>query len=274
MTPRTPFRRKASNPEGRMALLDHFKELRNRLLLAAAAVFVGLCVGWYYYEDIADFLMQPVRDVAEARGLTITGPNFGAGGVTQPFTIKAKIAAVVGVILASPIWLWQFWAFILPGLYRREKMIALGYFLVAVPMFLVGCALAIWALPPAVTTLLGTFTPEGGENLIAAEPYFAFVGNFILWFGVAFLLPVVMVAINHAGLLSGRVMLKGWRWATVGVLVFAAMAAPDPMSMVTLTIPMMLMYFVACGIAMVRDKARRRKRPEWMDADADTASAL
>lgn len=273
MTLRTPFRRKASNPEGRMALLDHFKELRNRLLLAAAAVFVGLCVGWYYYEEIADFLMQPVVDVAEERGTELS-INFGAGGVTQPFTIKAKIAAVVGVILASPIWLWQFWAFILPGLYRREKLIAFGYFLVAVPMFLAGCLLAIWALPTAVKTLLANFIPQGGGNFTAAEPYFAFVGNFILWFGVAFLLPVVMVAINHAGLLSGRVMLKGWRWATVGVLVFAAMAAPDPMSMVTLTIPMMLMYFVACGIAMVRDKARRRKRPEWMDADADTASAL
>ncbi len=257
-----------------MALVEHFKELRNRAVIAAVAVVVGLCVGWYYYEAIASFLMEPVNEVARAKGKTVTGPNFGAGGVTQPFTIKAKIAAVVGVILASPIWLWQFWAFILPGLYRREKMIALGYFLAAVPMFLAGCLLALWALPAAVKALLQTFTPDGGENLIAAEPYFAFVGNFILWFGLAFLLPVIMVAVNHTGLVSGRAMLKGWRWATVFVLVFAALAAPEPISMITLTIPMMLMYFIACGIAIMRDKARKRSRPEWMDADVDSASAL
>lgn len=256
-----------------MALMEHFKELRNRMLIAAAAVFVGLCVGWYYYEPIAQFFMQPVQELAEKNGGT-NEINYSAGGITQAFTIKAKISAVVGVILASPIWLWQFWAFILPGLYRREKMIAFGYFLAAVPMFLLGCALAIWALPTAVKTLLDAFIPEGGANFTAAEPYFAFVGNFILWFGVAFLLPVIMVAVNHAGLLSGRVMLRGWRWATIGVLVFAALAAPDPMSMVTLTIPMMLMYFAACGIAILRDKARKRDRPEYLDLDPDTASAL
>ncbi len=256
-----------------MALMEHLKELRNRLLIAAAAVFIGLCVAWYYYEPIAQFFMEPVHEISRRTGRKHE-VNFSAGGVTQAFTIKAKISAVVGIIAASPIWLWQFWAFILPGLYRREKLIALGYFLLAVPMFLAGCALAVWAMPTAVQTLLNAFIPEGGSNLIAAEPYFAFVGNFILWFGLAFLLPVIMVAINHAGLLSGRVMLKSWRWATVGVLVFAALAAPDPMSMITLTIPMMLMYFIACGIAMLRDKARKRKRPEWMDADADTASAL
>lgn len=257
-----------------MALVEHFKELRNRMLIAAVAVFVGMCVGWYYYEAIAEFLMRPIVEVAKERGKDDFSVNFGAGGVTQPFTIKAKISAVVGVIIASPIWLWQFWAFILPGLYRREKMIAFGYFLAAVPMFLLGCALALWALPSAVKALIGAFMPEGGTNLTAAEPYFAFVGNFILWFGMAFLLPVIMVAVNHAGLLSGRVMLRGWRWATIGVLVFAALAAPEPTSMVTLTIPMMLMYFAACGIAILRDKARKRDRPEYLDLDPDTASAL
>lgn len=256
-----------------MALVEHLKELRNRLIIAAVAILVGLCVGWYYYEPISQFFMQPIQELAAEKGGT-NEINYSAGGITQAFTIKAKISFVVGVILASPVWLWQFWAFILPGLYRREKMIALGYFLAAVPMFLAGCALAIWALPTAVKTLLDAFIPEGGANFTAAEPYFAFVGNFILWFGVAFLLPVVMVAINHLGLLRGRTMLKGWRWALVGILVFAAMAAPDPGSMITLSIPMLFMYFIACWIAMGRDRLRQRNRPDWMDADVDTASAL
>lgn len=271
--PKVPFSGKAKNPEGRMALMDHVREFRTRLLISAAAVFIGLCVGWYYYTPVAEYLMAPVVEVAKQRDQDLS-VNYGATGVTQPFTIKMKVAFFVGIIISSPIWLWQAWAFILPGLYPREKKIALGYFFAAVPMFIAGCALAAWALPTAVETLLGTFIPDGGSNLTAAEPYFAFVGNFILWFGVAFLLPVIMVGINHAGLMSGRLMLRSWRWAVVLVLVFAALAAPDPASMITLTIPMMVLYFVACGIAVTRDKHRAKKRPEYLDTDPDVASAL
>ena len=151
--------------------------------------------------------------------------NFA--GVTTAFSLKLKVALFVGVLIASPVWLYQVWAFIVPGLTRREKRTAMAFVAAAVPLFLGGCYLATWALPKAVEVLLG-FTPHGAANLQNASDYLDFVTRFILAFGLAFLLPVFLVVLNVAHVLPARVMIKGWRVAVMLIFVFSAMMTPTP----------------------------------------------
>ncbi len=256
-----------------MSLADHLRELRNRLLVCVAAVLAGGVVGWIQYKPLLYFLEQPLRHLKDRDGWGSVGLNYQ--GLTTPFGLQLTVALWLGVILASPVWLYELWAFIVPGLTKREKRTAIAFICAAVPLFLAGCALANWVLPTAVRVLLD-FTPEGQWNLIPADQYLAFVTRFILAFGLAFLLPVLLVALNVAHVLPAAVMLKGWRVAVILNFVFAAMMTPTPdaWTMIALALPMCGLYFGAYGVARIIDARRAKQRPQWADVGDDEASAL
>src|SRR6478672_12543539 len=138
--------RRARNPEGRMSLGDHLRELRRRLVISALALLAGAVLGWYLYDQVYAHLTQPLLDIARQRGDEKTiALNFA--GLTAAFSQRVSIAIFVGVIVSSPVWLYQLWAFIVPGLTKKERNISLAFIGAIFPLFLAGCALAYYVLP-------------------------------------------------------------------------------------------------------------------------------
>jgi sec-independent protein translocase protein TatC len=265
------LRRKRS-PEGRMSLGDHLRELRRRFVISALAIALGSVLGWVKYDWLFDQIMAPLRTLAKERGGLV---NINFGGITQPFTVQLQVALFVGVIVASPVWLYQVWGFIVPGLTKREKRTTMMFVGAAVPLFLGGCWLATKVVPKAVEVLLG-FTPQGAANLPDAALYLTFVTRFILAFGLAFLLPVFLVGLNVAHILPARVMLKGWRIAVILIFVFSAMMTPTPdaWTMLALAFPMIALFYGAVGVSALLDRRRARHEPSWAHVPDDEASSL
>jgi sec-independent protein translocase protein TatC len=266
--------RKSRDPEGRMSLGGHLRELRNRIAVALLAVAVGGSVGWIYYSPLLNKLQEPIREVARARHTDFVGLNFGASGITAPFAIKLKVAMFVGLLIASPVWIYELWAFIMPGLTKKERRYAFAFLGVSVPLFLGGALLAWWVFPKAVVTLL-ELTPQGGFNITDADAYLTFVTRFVLAFGLAFLLPVLMVGLNLAHVLPGRLMLKSWRVSIFLIAVFAAVMTPtpDPWTMLFMAIPMVALFFIATGISLLVDRKRAKDNP-YAGLSDDEASPL
>jgi sec-independent protein translocase protein TatC len=264
--------RRKRKSDGSMSLGDHLRELRRRFLVAAGAIVIGSIVGWVEYDWLFARIMEPLRRIAaEREGLV----NINFGGITQPFTVQLQVAMFVGVIVASPVWLYQVWGFIVPGLTKREKRTAMAFVAAAAPLFLGGCLLATNVVDKAVEVLLG-FTPAGAANLPDAALYLTFVTRFILAFGLAFLLPVFLVGLNVAHVLPARVMLKGWRIAVIGIFIFAAMMTPTPdaWTMLALAMPMIVLFYAAVGVATLLDRRRSRREPDWANLSDDEASPL
>lgn len=258
-----------------MALKEHLREFRNRLFKSAIAIVLGAVVGFVLYNPLFAALMDPIMAVAERDDRTAS-INFD--GVASSFDLMVQTSLFVGLLISSPFWLYQLWAFITPGLKTKERRIAISFMAVSVPMFLGGVFLAWLVFPNAVQVLLG-FTPDGGSNIITAQLYLSFVMRLLLAFGIAFLLPIVLFGLNLIGVLTGRQILKAWRITVLLVLVLAAMAAPgsDVMSMFYLAVPLLFFFFLAIGLCFLNDRRRDRtaaKRASETEATADTATAL
>lgn len=243
-----------------MPLLDHIRELRTRLIRAVLAIVIASVVGFVIYEQTIEFLIEPACDI-EIDG--IRPGRCGAlvvSGVIGPLSLQLKVALFSGLILAMPFWLWQLWAFLAPGLHRREKR--WGYILVGVggPLFAAGTFLAYSILPVAVPLLLG-FNPGEIANLVTLNEYIDFVLRMILVFGMAFQLPLILVMANMAGIVTSRQIRSWWRGMVFGIAVFAAVATPtpDPYSMLALATPMTLLYGVAIIITAILDRRRNRR---------------
>ncbi len=264
-----------ANPDARMALREHLRELRNRLLKAAIALLLGAVAGWFLYDPVLEALSAPIRDVAAAAGREAS-VNFGT--VASPFDLKLKIASFIGAFVSSPVWIYQLWAFITPGLTRKERGYALGFVAASIPLFLAGGWLAYRAMPTFVEFLV-SFSPEGFSNFIDAQVYLGFVMRIILVFGLSFLVPVVLVGMNFIGLISGRAMVRSWRWVVVASFTFAALATPTPdvLSMFLLALPLLGLFVLAISISLLNDRRRRRRNPAEPDLSEladDEASPL
>jgi sec-independent protein translocase protein TatC len=249
------FRRK--NKERRMSLGSHLRELRVRLTWSALYIFIGAVVGWYLFDPVFELLQAPLLEVTSARGIEAI-VNFGT--VVAAFDLRIQLSIFFGIVLSSPLWLYNLWAFIAPGLKTREKRYALGFVIAALPLFLVGTAFAWANLPSFVVVLIG-FTPEGSSNVINAAEYVLFAVRVLLLFGLSFVMPVVLVVLNFAGIITGKNILNSWRIAVLIMAVLTALATPaaEPMSMFLLMIPLLILYFSAVAIAMLNDKRRERK---------------
>lgn len=250
------------NPEAQMRLGGHIKEFRNRFFAAAIFIIAGSVAGWFLFDPVFNALQQPIIQVAKQSGINAT-VNFGTIG--GAFDLRLQISAFIGVLVASPFWLYQLWAFIVPALRRREKLYTISFLVASIPLFLGGCALAWYSLPNFVHALL-SMTPKGSANLINANEYILFAIRILLIFGIAFVLPVVLVLLNFMGVLPAKLILKGWRLAVVISAFIGALSTPvaDPTSMFLLMIPLLVLYFVAIGIAALRDRGRNRKQAKML----------
>ncbi|WP_109471350.1 twin-arginine translocase subunit TatC [Ornithinimicrobium cavernae] len=259
-----------------MSLAQHFRELRNRVLIALLGVLVCAVAGWYFYETLINWLIAPLREVRDSEGREIVNINFGAS-ITQPFSVQLKVSMFVGIVLSSPVWIWQIWGFLMPGLKKNERRIALAYFFAGVPLFLAGAALAAWAIPRTVAILL-SFTPDDAANLQDAMTYLNFILYFILAFGLAFLMPVALVGLNQLRILPVSLMIRGWRVALMVILIFAAFVTPDPSAwtMIALSIPVYILYWGAIGVSAILERRRNKRDPtnRWKDLSPDEASPL
>ena len=251
----------AATQGGRMPLLDHLRELRTRVFKSALSICFGSGLGWYFYNTIITKLAEPVCDLkkAQSTGASSCGSLY-INGVLGPLNLQIKVAILSGVILTAPVWLYQLWAFIAPALHRKEKRNSIFFFIAATPFFGIGAYLGYSILPVAVRVLFG-FTPNALSNLVKFDDYLDFVLRVILLFGIAFELPVFLVTFNAIGFLSGKTILRPWRIWVFGICLFVAGFTPsaDPLSMMALALPLILLYLMAGCIALLNDKRRDKK---------------
>lgn len=257
-----------------MPLLDHLRELRKRVVRASVAIVLASGVGWYFYNPIITKLALPVCDLkaAQKSGATHCGSLY-INGVLGPLNLQIKVALLAGVIMAAPVWLFQLWAFIAPGLHRKEKRNSVLFLVSATPFFVAGATLGYLILPVAIKVLFG-FTPNALSNLVKFDDYLDFVMRIILLFGLAFELPIFLVTFNLIGFLRGHTILKPWRIWVFSIVLFTAAFTPtaDPFTMMLLALPLILLYFMAGGIALLVDK-RRDKRMSTLETESAAIDA-
>lgn len=243
---------------GKMSLGGHLRELRRRIYIAALAIVVGAVVGWFFSDAVLALLREPIYAIAESQNRIAT-LNYDA--ITSAFDLKLQIAITLGIVLSSPVWLYQIWAFFIPGLTKTEKAYSLGFFLSAIPLFVAGCA-AGWMVFPHIVELMTGFAPENDTTIINAKVYFDFVLKLVLVVGIAFVLPVFLVLLNFAGVISAASIIRSWRVAILLIILFTAIATPaaDVLSMFLLAIPMVGLYFAAALVAWLHDRRLAKKR--------------
>lgn len=254
-----------------MPLADHLRELRNRLAKGVLAILAVTIVAAFFYRDIINFVTQPMLDEIGCRqsfGELAKAKNahcahITVSGLLAPFTLALKVALMAGVVLAAPVWLYQLWAFVAPGLHRNEKKYAYAFVGFGFPLFLGGGYLAFHVLPTTAKVMIG-LTPSGAENLLPLDDLLDLVTRMVVVFGLAFEMPLLLVMLNLTGILSGRRMLGWWRGMVVGITAFAAVAtpSPDPMTMLALAAPIWGLYFIGVAIALLNDRRKRRRETE------------
>lgn len=241
---------------GDMSLVEHLKELRNRLLRAAVAVVIGALLGWIFYERIFDFLTVPYCDVVEAKRQTCALTSFDP---LEPFGFRAQVAGYSGIFFALPVIFYQLWRFIAPGLYRKEKAYAAIFVGASTSLFLAGAAIAYLTLPKALDFLLN-IGGEGIDNLTNVTKYTKLVLFTMAAFGLGFEFPILLIALQFVGVVQPSTLSKWRREAIVGITALAAIITPsvDPISMFALAIPLYVFYelSILAGKLIVR---RREK---------------
>lgn len=268
----------SSGSPGAMPLSEHLRELRSRLFKSVLAIVLGMVVGWVYYTQIFAWLSRPFEAVVEQAREEGRDVTLALTGVADPFVLQLQVAAVTGLIISAPVWLYQLWRFVTPGLHKNERRWALGFAAVATPLFLGGVLLAYTVLPLGLEILFG-FTPENVENIVSVDRYLSFFLRTVLVFGIGFLAPLLIVLLNFAGILAGSRLVSWWRWIIFIVFIFAAIATPtgDPINLLLLAGPILLLVAIAVAIALANDRRRARKSGGEVDYSTlsdDEASPL
>jgi sec-independent protein translocase protein TatC len=263
-----------------MPVREHLRELRNRLAKAALAVAAGTVAGWFLHPRLIAALTGPACAIPHLHGIgqaTAACPNglLVLSGVLTPLTFTVKVAAMAGVVISTPVWSYQLWAFVAPALHRAEKRYSLLFTALAVPLFLAGAALAYWVFPQALRIVLG-FTPGSFSNAIPGDQFLDFFLRMILLFGVSFELPLLLVLLNVLGLMPARTLTERWRPIVFGVFVFSALATPtgDPFTMLALAVPMTVLFGLATAVVCWRDAAKARRDGANGQLSPDEASPL
>jgi sec-independent protein translocase protein TatC len=264
-----------------MPLVDHLRELRNRLAKAVLAIIVVSIVAALFYKEIISFFTDPILQAVGCHSHFDDLRQKGSGtcarivlnGLLTPFTLALKVSLMVGIIGSSPIWLYQLWAFVAPGLHRNEKKYARAFVATGVPLFLGGAFFAYKTLPTMATVLLN-FSPAGLDNFLPLDDLIDLITRMVVIFGLSFEMPLLLVMLNLTGVLSGRRMLGWWRGMVLGITIFAAVATPstDPVTMLALAGPIWVLYFAAVGFSLFND--RRKARDEEAGPADDEASEL
>ncbi|MEU0373526.1 twin-arginine translocase subunit TatC [Streptomyces sp. NPDC006283] len=258
-----------------MPLADHLRELRNRLAKAMLAIVITSVVAAFYSQELMDLLASPVP-ACEKGDLTTGGKCavIAYSNLLSPFTTTVKVVLMAGIIVSCPVWLYQLWAFVAPGLHKTEKKYTYYFAAAAIPLFVAGAYLAFLIMPVSMKVLL-SITPETAANILEVDTILDFAVRMVLIFGFSFELPLILIMLNAAGVVTGRRMLGWWRGSVMGIFVFGAIATPstDPLGMIALSGPIILLYFLAVGFSLLNDRRRRRNDPD-ADLDDDEASDL
>lgn len=260
-----------------MSLLDHFRELRDRLFKATIGVLLGFFVGWFLATNALDLITNPYCDLMFESAGRPSGDwqcPFVQLGATDTFVLKMKVALWLGLVVAAPIWLFQLWAFIAPGLHRHERRWAYWFVGTATPLFALGAVAAYFVVAKGLAFLL-QFTPSDVMVTLEIIQYVDFVTNLMLLFGAAFEFPLIVVLFNLAGLASAQRLLSWWRVAVFLMFLFSAIATPtaDPFGMTFLALALSALYFAAVGFAFLNDR-RRRRASLYADLADDEVSPL
>lgn len=246
------------NPEGRMAFKAHLVEARNRLFIALIALVLGAVGGFFLYDDVLKLIIEPVREY---------GGEVTYTSVMGPFDIMLKTSLLLGLIFSSPVWIYQLWAFIVPGLKKNERNMALAFAAAAAPLFIFGVGMAYWVLPHALRFFI-SLSPETAMTLLSTDNYLPFVTRLLIAFGLAMLAPVLMVGLNMIGVLKAKMIMKNWRITVFLIALVAAMAAPggDAITMFALAGPLFITFATATLICHLNDR-KRVKKTASMEAD-------
>lgn len=261
-----------------MPLVEHLRELRNRLLKSVLAILVITVVAAFFYKDLIDFMLKPMLDSVGCTDGVVSQRNgrpcadMTVNGLIAPFSIALKVSLTAGVVISAPVWLYQLWAFMAPGLHSHEKKYAMSFVAVGAPLFGAGAVLAYKVLPQTATILL-EFTPEHARNLLPVDDYLDLITRMVVVFGLAFELPLLLILLNFTGVLTAKRLAGWWRAMVLGITVFAAFATPtgDPLTMLALAGPIVALYFVALGVCLVNDRRRKRNDPDAGLADDEAA---
>ena len=242
-----------------MTMMDHLRELRMRIVRALMGVAIGMVVVLSFYDPILQFLTEPYRD------LCATNPDYScdgslfALGPLDGFAARIRIATWGGVILALPIVFWQIWRFIAPGLDRREKRYAVPFIASTTILFAIGCWMAYWTLDKALEFLI-SWSGSSVDQAYQVSKYVSLVTLMALAFGAGFLSPVLILFLQLVGIVTPRTLIRQWRIAIMCIFVAAAVITPsgDPVSLMALSIPMTLLYFLAVFIGWLITRRRTR----------------
>lgn len=256
-----------------MTLVEHLRELRNRVFKGVLAIVVTTVAAWFFYDLLLDLLINPYQNATGDSDQTLDR-KLVQGTIAGPFILQLKVCGLAGLVLASPVWLYQTWAFIMPGLHKHERKWTLIFAAVAGPLFMAGVALGYAVLPKGIDMLLG-FTGPNIANYIDVLGYLSFTIRMLLAFGVAFEIPLFVVLLNLAGVVSAAQLAHSRRWIVLLAFVFAAVATPsaDPFSMLALAIPMTMLFLLSEAVAHVVDR-RRARRSGFAGLSDDETSPL
>ncbi|WP_255205397.1 twin-arginine translocase subunit TatC [Actinomadura sp. BRA 177] len=262
-------------PDGRMPLMDHLRELRNRLIKAILAFVVGAIVGWLLFDPVWDFLKQPYCSLPQSHVIDKDECSLFVNGIFSSFFLKLKISCIIGAVISAPVWLYQIWGFVAPGLYGRERRWTYVFLAAAVPLFFVGTALAYVTVDKGLAIFLG-FVADDVKPLITVDSYLGYVLTMLLVFGLTFELPLFVVVLNLAGVLSSKRIRRFQRMILFGIFVFAAVATPsaDPFTMLALALPTVALFEVAALLAFLNDRRRARRPDPYAGLADDEASPL
>ena len=271
--------RRQDNPEGRMPLMDHLRELRSRIIKAVAALLAGTAVGLipWIFDRVWRFIEHPFcqASINRTSGCHRIGDQLVVTGIFDPFTLRIQIAFIFGLVVSSPLWLYQIWAFVAPGLYARERRWSYAFVGTAVPLFAAGAALAYIVMDRGLRFLLG-LAPHGILVLPSISTYLGYVMAMVLGFGLTFELPLAMVMLNYARVLTHE-RFRRWRRVMIfAVFVFAGIAtpSPDPLTMLMLAAPCVLLVEVAELIVWAHDRSLARRPDPYAGLSDDEAAPL
>jgi sec-independent protein translocase protein TatC len=268
----TQFRRAA---DGSMTLIEHIQELRSRLFKSALAIVIALAIGYVLSKPTFNLLKQPYCDAVTLKPGQTCDNIFFQLGPADGFVLRLKLALWIGLIIAAPVWLYQLWAFIAPGLHRHERKWAYLFAAIAAPLFAMGAVLAYFVIHKGLAFLLEAGV-TGLNTSLEVTRYISFVTNLILIFGVAFEFPLIVLLFNFTGMASAKRLLGWWRVAVFVFFVFSAVVTPtpDPFGMTALGVCLSALYFLAVGGAYLNDRRRARRDNIYAGLSDDEISPL